>query len=399
MGPGLITSLVDDDSGGIAIYSVVGSHFGYTMLWTLLPMTVSLIMVQEMAARMGVITGKGLADLIRENYGVRITFYVMLALLIGDIGTTVSEFAGIAASTELLHLTKYLSVPLAALFVYWVVTKGTYRKVEKIFLGSALFFGTYIVSGILVHPQWPPILKELVIPSRIPIESHYLFVLIGFIGTTITPWMQFYLQSSVVEKGIRKEDYSFCRWDVILGGFMTNLITFFIIVVCAETMFKNGIHNHDAATAAMALKPLAGKYCFLLFAVGLLNASLAAAAILPLTTAFYVCEGLGWEAGVDRSFDEAPHFYTLYGVIIFLGAGIVLLPHFPLWKIMLISQVVYGVLLPPLLIIMLLLINKQEIMGDATNSKFYNLVVGATTLILIFLTILMMVVTLTHPAG
>lgn len=397
MGPGLITAFVDNDAGGIATCSIVGSHFGLAMLWTILPMTLALIVIQEMASRMGVVTGKGLADLIRENYGVKVTFYVMVGILIGNIGTTISEFAGIAASLELFGVSKYLSVPLAALAVWWLVTKGTYKKVERVFLISIFFFGSYIVSGFLTEPDWGPVLKQLVIPANVKVESRYLIALVGLIGTTITPWMQFYLQSSVVEKGIRKEEYALCRWDVISGCAMTNFITFFIMVACATTLFSHGIRMDDAQTAAKALEPLAGRYASILFAVGLLNASLAGAVVLPLTTAFYICEGLGWEAGVDRVFEEAPQFYALYGSIIVLGAGIVLIPHFPLWRIMLISQVAQGVLLPFVLIFMLLLINKKRLMGDYTNSRSYNLIAWTTVFAMIVLTIAMVATTLWNP--
>ncbi len=398
MGPGMITAFVDNDSGGIATCSVVGSHFGYAMLWTLIPMTIALVVIQEMSARMGVVTGKGLADLIRENYGVKATFYVMVAMLVGNIGTTISEFSGIAASLEMFHISKYISVPAAGLFVWFLVTKGTYKKVEKVFLISIIFFASYIISGMLANPPWKMVAKELVWPHDIPWDKHYLVMLVGLIGTTITPWMQFYLQSSVVEKGIHKDDYALCRLDVISGCAMTNVITFFIMVTCAVTLFAHGIRIEDAQSAAMALKPIAGEYCFALFSIGLFNASLAAAAILPLTTAFYICEGLGWEAGVDRTFDEAPQFYTLYGATILLGVGVVLLPHFPLWRIMLISQVVQGVLLPFVLVFMLRLINKRELMGEHTNSKIYNIIAWSTVLIMISLTLAMVVTTVWQPA-
>jgi Mn2+/Fe2+ NRAMP family transporter len=394
MGPGIITAFVDNDAGGIATCSLVGSNFGYSMLWTIIPLTIALIVIQEMSARMGVATGKGLADLIRENYGVKATFYVMVAILIANIGTTVSEFAGVAASLELFHMSKYISVPFAALFVWVLVTKGTYQKVEKVFLISILFFGSYVAAGFMAKPDWGPVLAQTVWPTGVAWNARYLTVLIGLIGTTITPWMQFYLQSSVVEKGIRKEEYPMSRWDVITGCGTTNIITFFIMVTCAATLYEKGVRIDDAATAARALEPVAGKYCSILFAVGLLNASLAAAAILPLTTAFYICEGLGWEAGVDKSFDEAPQFYTLYGATILLGAGVVLVPGFPLWRIMLGTQVIQGVLLPFILIYMLLLINKKHLMGEFANSQTYNVIAMVTVVVLIGLTLAMVATTL-----
>lgn len=394
MGPGMITAFIDNDAGGIATCSVVGSHFGYTMLWTLIPLTISLIVIQEMAARMGAVTGKGLADLIRENYGVKATFYVMIGLLIGNIGTTVSEFAGIAAGLEMFHVSRYVSVPLSGLFVWWIVTKGTYKKVEKIFMLSVVFFGSYVISAWMVHPPWGEVLTQLVIPKNVTWDKHYLVMLIGLVGTTITPWMQFYLQSSVVEKGIRKDSYPMCRIDVIAGCAMTNIITFAIMVTCAATLFTHGLRVEDAQAAAFALKPIAGKYCFALFGIGLLNASLAAAAILPLSTAFYISEGLGWEAGVDRSFEEAPQFYTLFGAMIVIGAGFVLLPRMPLWRIMLLSQVIQGVLLPFILIFMLRLINKKQLMGSYTNSRFYNFIAYGTCIVMMVLTLLMVATTL-----
>jgi Mn2+/Fe2+ NRAMP family transporter len=394
MGPGMITAFIDNDAGGIATCSMIGSHFGYTMLWTLIPLTLSLIVIQEMAARMGAVTGKGLADLIRENYGVKAAFYVMIGLLIGNIGTTVSEFAGIAAGLEIFGITRYVSVPLAGLIVWWLVSKGTYQKVEKVFLLSVFFFGSYIVSAWLVNPPWKDILTQLVIPKNVAWTKDYLVVLIGLIGTTITPWMQFYLQSSVVEKGIRKDEYPMCKWDVITGCGMTNIISFAIMVTCAATLYAGGVRIEDAQSAAVALQPIAGKYCYALFAIGLVNASLAAAAILPLSTAFYVSEGLGWEAGVDRSFDEAPQFYTLFALMIGIGAGFVLLPGMPLWRIMILSQVVQGVLLPFILIFMLILVNKKQIMGEYVNTLAQNIIAITTCVVVIILTLLMVITTL-----
>ncbi len=394
MGPGVITAFVDNDAGGIATCSTIGSHFGYSMLWTLLPLTLALIVTQEMSARMGVVTGKGLADLIRENYGVRATFYIMVAILIANVGTTVSEFIGIAASLELFGISKYISVPITAAGVWLLVTRGSYKNVEKVFLVSIFFFGSYIVSGYLAKPDWPMVLKEMVMPSTIVWSRDYLIVLIGLFGTTITPWMMFYLQSSVVEKGIHKEDYPLARWDVIGGCAMTNVISFFIMVTCAVTLYAHGIKVNDAASAAQALAPVAGVYAYYLFAVGLFVASVAGAAILPLTTAFYICEGLGWEAGIDRTFDEAPQFYSLFGASILLAAGTVLIPHLPLWRMMLLTQVVQGVLLPFVLIFMLALVNKKDLMGEHVNSRFYNLVAWSTVIILIVLTAAMVVTTI-----
>lgn len=391
MGPGLITAFVDNDAGGIATCSTIGSHFGLTMLWTLIPLTIALIVTQEMSARMGAVTGKGLADLIRENYGVRATFYIMVAILVANIGTTVSEFIGIAASLEIFGVSKYVSVPVISVGVWLLVTKGSYKNVEKVFLLSILFFGSYIVSGFMAKPHWPTVMKELVWPTSIKWTHEYLIVMVGFFGTTITPWMQFYLQSSVVEKGIRKEDYKLARWDVISGCAMTNVISFFIIVTCAVTLYAQGIRVNDAGAAAQALAPVAGPYASYLFAIGLFVASVAGAAILPLTTAFYICEGLGWEAGIDRTFEEAPQFYSLFGLSIVLAAGTVLIPNLPLWRMLLVAQVIQGVLLPFVLIFMLMLINKKDLMGEYINSRTYNAIAWATVLIMIGLTLAMVV--------
>jgi len=396
VGPGIISAF-GNDAGGIAMCSTIGSHFGYTMLWTIIPMTIALIVIQEMAARLGVVTGKGLADLIREHYGVRATFYILVAILLANIGTTVSEFIGIAASLELFGVSKYVSVPLAAGGVWLLVTRVNYKKMEKVFLISALFFVSYLVSGYLSQPQWPTVAKSLIWPQNIPWSSAYLFAMVGLVGTTITPWMQFYLQASVVEKGIRKEDYSLCRIDVIGGCIMTNVITFAIIVTCASTLFVKGIHVDNAASAAQALAPIAGANASHLFAIGLLVASIAGAAILPLTTAFYVCEGMGWEAGIDRTFEEAPQFYSLFGASIFLAAATVLIPKLPLWPMLLFAQVVQGILLPFVLIFMLLLVNKKDLMGDYTNSRLYNTIAWIVVVTMITLTLAMVTTTFIQP--
>jgi NRAMP (natural resistance-associated macrophage protein)-like metal ion transporter len=390
LGPGIITANVDNDAGGIATYSVAGAHYGYSLLWTLIPITVALIVVQEMVARMGVVTGKTLADLIRENFGVKATFFLMLSLLLADMGNTVAEFAGWASAMEIFGVSKYISVPIGAFAVWLLIVKGTYRFVERIFLIACTVFLTYAVSAYLVHPPWGAILLSTVKPS-FDFKPSYLLMLIGVVGTTIAPWMQFYLQSAVVEKNIKVENYNLSRMDVIVGCIMTDVIAFFIIVACAATMFVNGIHITDAKDAAVALAPLAGKHASVLFAIGLANASLFAASILPLATAYYVCEGMGWESGVDKNFKTAPQFMWLYTGIIVVGALIILLPNAPLIPIMLISQVVNGVMLPFVLIFMLLLINNTEIMGEFTNSKAFDIIAWATVVIMVALTLTLVV--------
>jgi Mn2+/Fe2+ NRAMP family transporter len=379
MGPGIITANVDNDAGGITTYSLAGAQYGNKLLWTLVPITVALIVVQEMCARMGVVTGKGLADLIRENYGVKVTFWVMVSLLIADVGNTIAEFSGVAASMEIFDIPIWISVPLAAGAVWLLVVKGTYRTVEKIFLIACVFYIAYVISGFMAKPDWGTTILATVTPS-FEMNGGYVAMLIGVVGTTIAPWMQFYLQSAVVEKGVKLEEYRHSRLDVIIGCIVTDVVAFFIIAACAATIFKT------AKDAAEALRPLAGRYCSLLFAFGLFNASLFAASILPLATAYYVCEGLGWESGIDKRYSEAKQFYWLYSGIVALGAAVVLVPHLPLISIMLFSQIVNGVLLPFILIFMLLLINKEKLMGSYRNGPIFNGVAWVTTVVMIALT-------------
>jgi NRAMP (natural resistance-associated macrophage protein)-like metal ion transporter len=385
-GPGIITSNVDNDAGGIATYSMAGSHFGYHLLWSLIPIMVALVIIQEMSARMGVVTGKGLSDLIRERFGVKVTVYVLMGVVLTNFGNVIAEFAGIASSLEIFHLSKYVSVPVGAVLVWLLVVKGTYRSVEKIFLYACLFYVTYIISGFLSRPDWGEIGKSLVRPE-FDFSSGRLGMIIGLVGTTIAPWMQFYLQASIVEKNVMTKDYKSSRLDVIFGSIVVTVVAGFIILTCAATLFKAGIRVETAADAALALKPLAGKYCSALFAFGLLNASLFAASILPLSTAFLVCEGLGWENGVNKKFSEAPQFYGLYSLLIFLGAGIILLPKIPLFSVMYISQIVNGIVLPAILVFMLLLINNKKLMGEYANKRTYNIISWATVAILTVLTV------------
>ncbi len=389
IGPGIITANVDNDAGGITTYSLAGAHFGTRLLWTLIPITIALIVVQEMAARMGAVTGKGLADLIRENFGVKLTFYLMLALLASNYGNTVSEFAGVAASMELFGVPKWISVPLVAVAIWLLVVRGTYRLVERVFLVACVFYFVYPVSAFLAHPDWKTVLHDTVIPSRISFDSGYVAMLVGLVGTTIAPWMQFYLQSSMVEKGIRKDRYWMSRWDVIVGCIVTDVVAFFIIVACAATLFAHGIAIESAADAARSLEPLAGRYASALFAFGLLNASVFSAAILPLSTVYYVCEAFGWETGVDKTFGEARGFYSMYTAMIVLGSAVVLWPGFPLIRVMFLSQVANGVALPLVLIFMLLLVNRTELMGDQVNGRAFNAVAWVTTVAMIALTLLL----------
>ena len=388
IGPGIITANVDNDAGGITTYSLAGAQFGYALLWTMIPITVALVVVQEMCARMGVVTGKGLADLIREQFGVKATFYVMVALLFANLANTVAEFAGVAAALEIFHVTKYISIPVAALFVWWLIVYGTYRRVENVFLIACVFYVAYLISGYLAHPSWGTVLKEMVVP-QFTWHAGYLVMLVGVVGTTIAPWMQFYLQSAVVEKGVRLADYRYCRYDVIVGCVVAVIVALFIVLACAATLHQQHIEIQTAKDAALALAPLAGKYCAGLFAFGLFNASLFAASVLPLSTAYYVCEGFGWETGIDRKFREAPQFFGLYSALIVLGSAFILIPRFPLLTVMYLSQVLNGVLLPFVLVFILRLVNRSDLMGSHVNSRSFNVIAWGTSVIMIVLTLVM----------
>jgi len=390
IGPGIITANVDNDAGGIATYSIAGAKFGNTLLWTLIPITIILIVVQEMVARMAVVTGKGLADLIREKFGVKSIFYLILFLLVADCGNTVAEFAGLAAAMELLGVSKYLSVPIGAFGIWFMVVRGTYRSVEKIFMFACIIYVTYIFSGFMAKPEWSDVMGALVTPT-IDFDPAYLMMLIGIIGATVAPWMQFYMQAAYVEKGSEFSNYKIIKWDVIIGCLITNIVAFFIIIACSSTLFKEGIAIDSAADAALALGPLAGKYATVLFAIGLANASLFAASILPLTTAYYICEGMGWNSGVNKSFREAPQFFGLYTAIIVFGAAFVLIPNLPLLFIMYLSQVLNGLVLPFVLLFIINIINDKELMGEHVNSTFANVVSYTTIIFLIFITLAMTV--------
>ena len=393
IGPGIITANVDNDAGGITTYSLAGGNFGYTTLWIMIPLALVLFMMQEMGARMGAVTGKGLADLIRENFGLKITFWLMVGVVFTNLTNTMAEFAGVASSCELFGLSKYVTVPAAAILVWFIVVKGTYGAVEKVFLAACTVYLSYVISGFMGRPHWPEVLHAVVVPQFTP-SSDYITMIIGMVGTTIAPWMQFYVQASVVDKGIRAKDYKFCRLDVLTGSVIAIAVVFFIVVTCAATIHAAGYRVETVADAARALRPLAGQNCATLFAIGLLNASLFAACILPLATAYQVAEGVGWERGVDHTFREAPEFYTLYTALIALGAGLILIPNAPLLKIMYLSQVLNGVLLPVVIIFTLVLINKKELMGEFRNSVAFNIASYITAAVVIGLTVMLALTTI-----
>jgi len=386
IGPGIITSNVDNDAGGIGVYTQAGSAYGYTLLWALIPMTIALYVTEEMCARMGVITGKGLSDLIREEFGFRSTFFVMITGFLVDLANVVAEFAGVAASAEIFGVSKYIAVPLAAVVVWLLVLKGNYRQVEVVFLIACVFYLTYLFSALLSHPDWVLAARMTVVPS-IHFDTGYLVTLTALVGTTIAPWQFFYLQAGFVEKKVGPRQYPQARLDVLFGSISCMIIVFFIILCTASTLNRTGLSNiADAAEAAKALIPLAGKWAGLTFAFGLLNASLFAATILPLSTAHVICEGLGFEAGLDHKFREAPAFYWLYTMLIVVGAGIILLPNAPLWKILIFSQLGNGVWLPIVVIFILLLINRKDLMGEHTNTLLFNVIAWITAVAMILLT-------------
>jgi Mn2+/Fe2+ NRAMP family transporter len=392
VGPGLITANVDNDSGGILTYSQAGAKYGYLPLWTLIPITLLLIVTQEMCSRMGAVTGKGLSDLIREEFGLRTTFFLMIALVLTNFTNVIAEFAGIATSLELFQISRYVSVPICALAVWLLIVRGNYRSVEKVFLVACTLYVTYIFSAFLLKPDW----KQAAISSVKPIlmlDNDYVVMLIGMVGTSIAPWMQFYLQSAIVEKGITAKEYVQSRIEVIVGCILTDVVAFFIIVSCAAAIWEHGPKDIETAKdAALGLKPF-GQYAYLLFSAGLFNASFFAACILPLSTVFTVCEGLGFESGVDKRFHEAPEFYWLYTLLVVLGGGVTLWPGFPLVKMILWSQVLNGVLLPFVLIYMVLLINKKGLMKEWTNSRIYNAVTWVSVVIMIGLTLTLAAIT------
>ena len=396
MGPGIITAAADNDAGGITTYSVAGAKYGFQLLWVLLVITVVLVVVQEMSARMGAVTQKGLGELIREEFGVKWTLFALTALLVANLATTVAEFAGIAASLGMFGIPKLVSVPVAAIGIWFLVVKGSFRTVERVFLFFAVIFGSYVVAGLLAKPDWGQALGAMVRPS-LPstLDARYFLLIIAVIGTTLTPWMQYFLQATVVDKGIHIKDYKYQKWDVLIGAFLTDFVSFFIIVAAAAALYNfktgHGVEIKDATTAAQALKPLAGRYAELLFALGLFNASLLASAVVPLSTAYTYSEAFGWEVGVSRRWKEAPAFYGIYTLCIAFGSLVVLVPSDRLIEMMVAAQSVSGILLPIVLFFMLKLINNKTIMGEYTNSKIYNIVTWAMALGLIGLTVMYLV--------
>ena len=372
IGPGLITANIDNDAGGIATYSLAGAQTGLRLIWILVPITIALIMVQEMSARMGIVSGKGLADLIRERFGLKITFYLLLLLILADLGNTMAEFAGIASAGEIFGISKFVSVPISALFVWLLVLKGDYKIVERVFLAGCTVYLSYIISGFIISPPWKEIGHALLIPKIKEIKSSDIPIIVGLIGTSITPWMQFYIQAAVVEKGISIKHLWHSKIDVIVGCCLMSVVTLFIIICCASTLYESGITIKDAKDAALALKPLAGPYSSVLFGIGLFNASIFSAALLPLATSYYVCEGMGWESGVDKSFNEAPNFFFIFSFLVFFSALFILFPQLNLFKVLIWSQVINGILIPVILLFILNLCNDHEIMGEYTNSRKFN---------------------------
>lgn len=395
MGPGIITANVDNDAGGITTYSLAGSQFGYDLLWLFIPMIIALAIIQEMGVRMGIVSGKGLADLIREKVGLKLTFLMMLALLAANIGNILAEFSGIAVSSGIFGVPKFIALPVAALFVWLLVVKGNYKSVEKVFLMASALYLSYIVAGYLSQPNWGLALHNAIIP-QITVSTAYITMIIGVVGTTIAPWMMFYIQSSVVEKGITLKNLKYSKMDAVFGAIVVNIVAFFIVIACAATINSNGIQVNNVADVSTALAPLAGQYASILFAFGFLNASLFAASILPLSTSYYVCESLGFEAGVSKSFREAPVFHGLYLALIIFAVIVIMLPNVPLLSILYLSQVANGILLPFLLILMLLIVNDKRIMGEYVNSRLFNYISWATVIIVMGLSV-SLVVTLFLP--
>jgi Mn2+/Fe2+ NRAMP family transporter len=393
LGPGIITGSVDNDAGGITTYSVAGAIYGYNLLWTLIPSFIVLVVIQEMNARMGIVTGKGLADLIRENAGVKVTFFIFIGLLIADIGNTTTEFAGVAGSMEVFGVSKYISVPIVGFLIWFLVVKGTYKIAERIFLLFSVSLLMYVVSALMGKPHWSEIGHSIVHP-QLEINTQSLAMIIGIIGTTIAPWMQFYMQSSVIEKGLKMKHYKYSLIDIVVGCVATVVVAFFIMIACASTLHENGIQINEAKDAALALKPLAGALASQAFAFGLFIASIFSATILPLATAFYVCEAFGFEAGIDKKWDEAKEFYVLYTSILVLAAAIILIPNAPLIPISLWSQVINGMLLPVVLVCMILLVNNKKIMGKYTNKPINNIIGWSAVIVLIGLSMILLLMPL-----
>lgn len=389
----MIAASAGNDAGGIATFASVGAEFGYSLLWILIPISISLGIVQEMCARMGAVTGKGLSDLIRERFGVRWTAVIMLSLLIANAGVTVSEFVGIAAAAELFGVSRFVAVPLAAILVWWLVAKGSYKKVEKAFLLMSLVFLGYIVSAFLARPDWTAVGVGLIKPT-FKLEQTFVFTLVAVIGTTISPYMQVYVQSSVVDKGVTVDNYRETKADVWFGNIFSSLVVFFIIVSTAATLYKADIHITTAADAARALRPLAGRYAETLFGLGLFGASMLAAGVLPLATAYSISEALGFEKGVSRSFREAPIFLGTFTFLVAVGAAIAVIPNLPLFRVLLVTQVINGLLLPVVLFAILRLVNNRELMGTRVNGPLYNAAAWLTTIVVTALSLLYILMTI-----
>jgi Mn2+/Fe2+ NRAMP family transporter len=390
IGPGIVTGSVDNDVGGITTYSVAGAMYGYNYIWALIPCAVVLFMVQEMNARMGIVTGKGLADLIRENAGVKITALIFAGLLVADMANTTTEFAGVAGSMKIFGISKYIAVPLSAVGVWFLVAKGSYKMAERIFLVFSAFLLSYVVSAVMGHPHWGEVGAAVVHP-KLQADTAYIALGIGLVGTTIAPWMQFYMQSAVIEKGLKIEDYRYTLADVAVGCILTIVVAFFIMVACGSTLHPAGVHINDASDAALALKPMAGALAGYIFAAGLFVAAIFSATILPVATAFYVCEAFGFEAGIDKTPAQAPQFYALFTAILAVGAAIILIPDAPLIKISVWSQIINGILLPVVLVCMMILINDKEIMGNRVNGRVYNAVGWGTSIVLCVLSLWLVV--------
>jgi len=388
LGPGIISATSGNEVSGIATYSAAGAEYGYTLLWTFIPMTVFFLVAQEMCVRMGVVTGQGLADLIREQFGVRWTALVMLALLIANTGIIIAEFVGIAQASELFNVPRYVAVPLAAGLIWWLVVRGTPSMVERIFLLMSLVFVTYVISAFLSKPDWAAVGHGTITPT-FSTDSGYLFTVVALIGTTITPFMQVYVQSSVVEKGLEPEDLTTARADAGIGVLFANLVAFFIVVSTAATLHVSGVKLETAADAARSLAPVVGEYATYLFAVGLFGAAMLAMGVLPLATAYSVSEALGFEKGLSRSFREAPIFLGIFTALIVIGAITALIPGIPQIRLLLMTQCINGVLLPILLGAILLLANNREIMGEYRNRWIHNLFAISTTVIVSVLSLLL----------
>lgn len=393
LGPGIITGSVDNDAGGIATYSVAGAMYGYGLIWTLIPSLIVLLVIQEMNARMGIVTGKGLSDLIRENAGIKITFFIFIGLLLSNIGNTTTEFAGVAGSMEIFGVSKYISVPIAAVMVWVLVVKGTYQIAERIFLIFSISLLTYVVSALMAKPHWSEIGMSVIHP-KMEMNTQSLKMVIALVGTTIAPWMQFYMQSSVIEKGLQMKNYKYTIIDIVVGCIVTVVVAFFIMVACGSTLYPEGIDVIEAKDAALALKPLAGAIASQVFAFGLFVASIFSATILPLATAFYVSEAFGFEAGIDKKWHEAPEFYTLYTGILVISALIILIPGAPLIQISVWSQVINGILLPVVLVSMIVLINNKKIMGEYVNKPLQNFIGWSAVIVLTGLSLALIVLPL-----